>query len=63
MIEELYQRYKTSAGVSTDTRNITPNSIYFALKGASFNGNTFAQEALAKGACYAVITSPIKHFW
>ena len=50
MIEELYQRYITSAGVSTDTRNITPNSIYFALKGASFNGNTFLKEVLAKGA-------------
>lgn len=61
MIEELYQRYITSAGVSTDTRNITPNSIYFALKGASFNGNTFAQEALAKGACYAVIDEPAYH--
>ena len=61
MIEKLYQRYITSAGVSTDTRNITPNSIYFALKGASFNGNTFVQEALAKGACYVVIDDPAYH--
>ncbi len=29
--------------------------MYFALKGANFNGNTFAAEALSKGARYAVV--------
>jgi UDP-N-acetylmuramoyl-tripeptide--D-alanyl-D-alanine ligase len=41
--------------VSTDSRNIIPGSIFFALKGASFNGNTYAQEALKKGATFAVV--------
>lgn len=41
--------------VSTDTRNIVPNSIFFALKGDSFNGNTFAKQALEKGASMVVI--------
>jgi UDP-N-acetylmuramoyl-tripeptide--D-alanyl-D-alanine ligase len=44
--------------VSTDTRKIQPKSLFFALKGANFNGNTFAQEALEKGALYAIIDEP-----
>ncbi len=41
--------------VCTDTRKITPESIFFALKGENFNGNTFADEALKLGARYVVI--------
>lgn len=47
-MKNLYQKFLASTGVSTDTRNIAEGSIYFALKGASFNGNTFAAEALEK---------------
>lgn len=53
--EELYALYKTATGITTDTRNITEGCIFFALKGDKFNGNTFAEEALGKGAAYAVI--------
>ena len=56
MIEQLYQKYVTcNYNVCTDTRNITKNSLFFALKGASFDGNKFAKEAIEKGAKYAVI--------
>lgn len=41
--------------VSTDTRKITPGSVFFALKGDKFNANDFADEALEKGASWAVI--------
>ncbi len=41
--------------MGTDTRNIKKNSIFFALKGANFNANTFAKEAISKGAKYAII--------
>ena len=41
--------------VSTDTRKIIPNSIFFALKGPNFDGNDYAIEAIKKGASYAVI--------
>ena len=53
--ETLYQIYLSCAVVSTDTRNITPGSLFFALKGANFNGNAFAAQALAKGASHAVV--------
>ena len=54
-INSLYQLYLKSGKVSTDTRKIEPGSIFFALKGPSFNANAFAEEALAKGANYAII--------
>ncbi|MDA3819692.1 MAG: UDP-N-acetylmuramoyl-tripeptide--D-alanyl-D-alanine ligase [Candidatus Delongbacteria bacterium] len=44
-----------SEGVCTDTRNIIPGVIFFALKGDNFDGNKFAAEAIEKGAAYAVI--------
>lgn len=54
-IENLYTRYSESGIVSTDTRKITPGSVFFALKGDKFNANEFADEALQKGASYVVI--------
>ncbi|HRI79728.1 MAG TPA: UDP-N-acetylmuramoyl-tripeptide--D-alanyl-D-alanine ligase [Cyclobacteriaceae bacterium] len=54
-IADLYQKYLESGKVSTDTRQITSGSVFFALKGPSFNANEFAAEALSKGASHAVI--------
>lgn len=54
-IKELYNIYKQSYLVDTDTRKIRKNSIFFALKGDNFNGNEFAEKALELGASYAVI--------
>ncbi len=54
-IKSLYQKYLQSGKVTTDTRQITPGSVFFALKGPNFNANTFAEEALKKGAAYAVV--------
>lgn len=54
-IEDLYKTFLSSTGVSTDTRMITPGSVFFALKGPRFNANEFAEEALKKGAAYAVV--------
>ncbi len=51
----LYEIFLAHPKISTDTRNIAPGSIFFALKGGNFNGNAFAKEALVKGAAYAVI--------
>ena len=59
-IEEIHRHFLRSSGISTDTRNITNDSIFFALKGAHFNGNEFAQAAVDKGA-YKVIIDEEKH--
>lgn len=54
-IEKLYEVFLSNPAICTDTRTITPGCIFFALKGGNFNGNTFASEALSKGAACAVI--------
>ncbi len=54
-ISELYQYYKQSYLVSTDTRKITKGCLFFALKGDNFNGNKFAENALEKGAAFAIV--------
>lgn len=53
-INEIYELYRNSSGVCTDTRNIVEGSIFFALKGANFNGNDFALKAIEAGCSYAV---------
>lgn len=53
-IEELYNIYNSHPIISTDTRNITRDSLFFALKGDHFNGNDFAKKALENGASYAI---------
>lgn len=55
MIEKLYSLFLKHPIVCTDTRNIKPGSIFFALKGGNFNGNQFAEKAIEMGCAYAVI--------
>ncbi|MEY4929430.1 MAG: hypothetical protein RI909_154 [Bacteroidota bacterium] len=57
-IEKLYERFQESGKVSTDTRQIAPGSIFFALRGDKFNANEFAAQALEKGASYVVVDDP-----
>lgn len=54
-LQELYRLYLQYPSVQTDTRKIKANDLFFALKGPNFNGNAFAQQALEKGAAYAII--------
>ena len=57
--ETLYQVFKKFPKITTDTRKIEKDSIFFALKGPRFNGNHYALEALEKGAAYAVVDEEI----
>ncbi len=54
-IEALHKLLLLHPEVSTDSRKIPENGIFFALKGPNFNGNAFAREALEKGAALAVV--------
>lgn len=60
-MEALYTLFKSSNGVETDTRKIQKGSLFFCLKGANFDGNTFAEEAIKLGALAAVIDNPQYH--
>ena len=54
-IDQLYEIFKKHPMVCTDTRDVKPHSIFFALKGDKFNANEFAEKAIADGCDYAVI--------
>ncbi len=53
--EYIYQKFTEHPTVSIDSRNIQPNSLFFALKGENFNGNKYAKDAIEKGAAFAII--------
>ncbi len=57
-ITSLYHLFQQHPLVTTDSRNCPTGSIFFALKGASFDGNAFAAKALEQGCAYAVIDDP-----
>jgi len=54
-ISELHDFFIASTGITTDSRNCKKGSMFFALKGASFDGNNYATMALEKGCSYAVV--------
>ena len=58
-ISQLNTIYLQNRSISTDTRNILPGSLFFALKGDRFNGNEFALQALDKGAAAAIVDEDI----
>lgn len=54
-IAELYELFLQHPVVTTDTRNCPEGSMFFALRGETFNGNAFALQALQSGCAYAVV--------
>ena len=58
-IESLYEIFLRYPSISTDTRKVKPNDLFFALKGENFNGNHFAIPALNNGAAYAIIDEEV----
>ncbi len=60
-IEELYKIFLQNPVICTDTRNIAPGSLFFALRGDNFNANLFAEDALKKGCSYAIIDEKINY--
>ncbi|MFM9004084.1 MAG: UDP-N-acetylmuramoyl-tripeptide--D-alanyl-D-alanine ligase [Flavobacteriales bacterium] len=58
MIERIFNQFLKVRKVTTDTRNIQPGDIFFALKGGNFNGNAFALKALEQGASMVVVDEP-----
>ncbi|MGM0529924.1 MAG: UDP-N-acetylmuramoyl-tripeptide--D-alanyl-D-alanine ligase [Bacteroidota bacterium] len=54
-LTKIYKRFLSCSTVTMDSRDVPPQSLFFALKGENFNGNRFAEEALNKGARYALV--------
>lgn len=54
-ISELHTLFLSCQSIVIDTRKVQPNSMFVALKGERFDANTFANEALEKGASFVII--------
>jgi UDP-N-acetylmuramoyl-tripeptide--D-alanyl-D-alanine ligase len=54
-IQYIHNLFLKCSSVSIDTRKIESNCLFVAIKGDNFDANTFAKEALDKGASYVVI--------
>lgn len=57
-LSEIHHLFLQTQFIAIDTRKIEPNSFFVAIKGERFDANTFAQEALQKGAQYVIIDNP-----
>ena len=54
-LKDIYRLFLKYPAITTDSRNCPENSLFFALKGVSFNGNHFAKEAIKRGCKYAFV--------
>jgi UDP-N-acetylmuramoyl-tripeptide--D-alanyl-D-alanine ligase len=57
-IQEVHNLFLKCKSLSIDTRKIEKDSMFFAIKGENFDANTFAQEALERGALFVIIDNP-----
>ena len=58
-IETLYQLFLNHPIIGTDTRKIEKGCLFFALRGDNFDANSFADQALAAGAAFAIIDNAV----
>jgi UDP-N-acetylmuramoyl-tripeptide--D-alanyl-D-alanine ligase len=54
-IKYIHSLFLKCKSVSIDTRKIESNSLFVAIRGERFDANTFAEEALLKGASFVII--------
>jgi UDP-N-acetylmuramoyl-tripeptide--D-alanyl-D-alanine ligase len=59
-IEDLYRIFLQHPSICTDSRNLRPGDLFFALKGENFNGNLFAVRAIENGAAYAIVDESVQ---
>ena len=57
-IQNLYSLFQSSSGVSIDSRSIKKDQIFFSIKGENFDGNSFALDAIDKGAKFSIVDDP-----
>lgn len=57
-LEEIYRLYLKNPAITIDSRNVQKGSIFFALKGDTFDGNKFAIEAINQGCIAAIVDNP-----
>jgi UDP-N-acetylmuramoyl-tripeptide--D-alanyl-D-alanine ligase len=55
--KDLHQ--KIAFGIDTDTRTVRPGALFLALRGESFDGHHFVDQAIAAGAIAAIVDRPL----
>ena len=57
-MENIYEKFLESSGVSVDSRNCPKDAMFVGIKGANFDGNLFVEKALELGCKYAITDNP-----
>ena len=55
-----YPAEQTVDSISSDTRELTENSVFVALKGANFDGHDYAAKAMELGALAVITERPVE---
>ena len=55
MIQTLYQHFTKAFKVSTDSRKVEQDAVFFALKGENFDANDFALQVAEAGKASLVV--------
>ena len=58
LLQSIYDIFQSHPHVTTDTRALSEGALFFALKGANFDGNKFAATALEAGCVAAIVDDP-----
>lgn len=58
-MEDIYQLFIASTGVTTDSRYAKEGLLFFALRNRKTDGNQYASKALEQGCSYAIIDNPV----
>jgi UDP-N-acetylmuramoyl-tripeptide--D-alanyl-D-alanine ligase len=54
-IDQLHAVFLQCTGISIDSRTVSPGDLFIAIRGPNFNANSYAEEAISKGARYAIV--------
>ncbi|NNE26611.1 MAG: UDP-N-acetylmuramoyl-tripeptide--D-alanyl-D-alanine ligase [Saprospiraceae bacterium] len=57
-VETFYPLFKSSQGISIDSRKIEAGQIFVAIKGERFDAHEFVKDVIDKGARHVVIDNP-----
>ena len=60
--KEVLDILSRAKGITQDSREVKEGFLFFAIKGAKFDGHNFVGEALKKGALAAVVERPFPEF-
>ena len=55
MIQKIYQYFQKAYKVTTDSRKVEQDAVFFALKGENFDANDFALQVADEGVASLVV--------